>query len=77
MPRYLNPEGRGIYGIGICARCSRKFFVDELYTDPNNGLRVCKEDIDIFDPWRLPSRRDEVIALRYPRPDVPLTVPEE
>lgn len=39
--------------------------------DPNfPGLRVCKDDLDNFDPWRLPARQTENIALRFPRPDV-------
>jgi hypothetical protein len=39
--------------------------------DPNfPGMRVCKDDLDNFDPWRLPARQTENIALRFPRPDV-------
>jgi hypothetical protein len=39
--------------------------------DPNfPGMRVCKNDRDQFDPWRLPARQTENIALRHPRPDV-------
>lgn len=39
--------------------------------DPNfPGMRVCKDDKDNFDPWRLPARQTENIALRFPRPDV-------
>jgi hypothetical protein len=73
MPIYLNTRGRTTLGIGICGRCSRKFPLDELYSDPNYpGLRVCKADIDDYDPYRLPARQPEVIALRYPRPDTPL-----
>jgi hypothetical protein len=38
--------------------------------DPNfPGMRVCKDDVDNFDPWRLPARQTENIALRFPRPD--------
>jgi hypothetical protein len=33
-------------------------------------MRVCKEDLDNFDPWRLPAIQTENIALRFPRPDV-------
>jgi hypothetical protein len=33
-------------------------------------MRVCKEDLDKFDPWRLPAIQTENIALRFPRPDV-------
>jgi hypothetical protein len=39
--------------------------------DPNfPGMRVCKDDKDNFDPWRLPALQTENIALRFPRPDV-------
>jgi hypothetical protein len=38
--------------------------------DPNfPGMRVCKDDLDNFDPWRLPALQTENIALRFPRPD--------
>jgi hypothetical protein len=33
-------------------------------------MRVCKEDLDNFDPWRLPAIQTENIALRFPRPDI-------
>jgi hypothetical protein len=33
-------------------------------------MRVCKVDLDNFDPWRLPARKTENITLRFPRPDV-------
>jgi len=70
MPLYLDTTGRTTLGIGICARCSRKMSLDDLQSDPNfPGLRVCKEDLDMFDPYRLPARQPEDITLRYPRPD--------
>ena len=73
MPVFLDTRGKSTLGIGICGRCSRKMSLDELYSDPNYpGLRVCKEDLDEYDPYRLPARQPEVIALRYPRPDTPL-----
>jgi hypothetical protein len=44
--------------------------------DPNfPGMRVCKEDLDNFDPWRLPARQTENISLRFPRPDVSVSMP--
>jgi hypothetical protein len=44
--------------------------------DPNfPGMRVCKDDLDNFDPWRLPARQTENISLRFPRPDVNLGLP--
>ena len=43
--------------------------------DPNfPGMRVCKEDKDDLDPWRLPARQTENITLRFPRPDVPVAL---
>ena len=39
--------------------------------DPNSpGMRVCKDDLDVLDPWRLPARASERTNLRFPRPDV-------
>lgn len=35
---------------------------------------VCSEACsDRLDPWRLPARQPDKIALRFARPDVPLT----
>ena len=67
MGVYLNTLGRATLGIGICGRCSRKFSLDDLWSDPNSpGLRVCAVDRDEFDPYRLPARQPETLALRYP-----------
>jgi hypothetical protein len=47
--------------------------LDDLFADPNSpGLKVCREDLDDLDPYRLPARQTENIALRFTRPDVPL-----
>lgn len=44
-----------------------------LHPDPNApGLRVCRDDLDLLDPWRLPARPSENISLPFARPDVPL-----
>ena len=73
MPVFLDTRGRSTIAIAICGRCSRKFPYDELMPDPNYpGLRVCKDDLDDYDPYRLPARQTEDISLRFPRPDVPL-----
>lgn len=73
MPVWLDTRGRSTLGIGICARCSRKMSLDELHDDPNfPGLRVCNDDTDQYDPYRLPARETEDITLQYPRPDVSL-----
>ena len=74
MPIWLDPTGKSTYGIGICARSAKKMSLDDLYSDPNSpGLKVCLEDLDEYDPYRLPARRTEDIALRFTRPDEPLT----
>lgn len=71
MPLYLDTRGRSTLGIGLCARCSRKFSLDDLQPDPNfPGLMVCEADLDEFDPYRLPARQSENITLRFVRPDV-------
>lgn len=74
MPLFLDPRGRATYGIGICARCSRKMFLDQLHSDPNSpGLMVCERDLDVLDPYRLPARQTEDINLPFVRPDLDLT----
>jgi len=73
MGVYLDTRGRSTLGIGICGRCSRKMSLDDLYSDPNYpGLMVCLEDRDQYDPYRLPARQPENIALRFARPDTPI-----
>ena len=73
MPVFLDTRGRSTIAIAICGRCSRKVPYDELMPDPNYpGLRVCKDDLDDYDPYRLPARQTEDISLRFPRPDTPL-----
>jgi hypothetical protein len=70
---FLDTTGRSTLAIAICGRCSRKFPYDDLYPDPNYpGLRVCRDDLDEYDPYRLPARQPETITLRFPRPDTPL-----
>jgi hypothetical protein len=77
MSTFLNPRGRTTYGIGICGRCSKKMFLEELFSDPNApGLMVCRKDLDEYDPYRLPAPQGENISLPFVRPDTPLTVEE-
>lgn len=74
MSYFYDPTGKSTYGIGICDRCRRVFSLDDLFSDPNSpGLKVCIEDRDDFDPYRLPARQTERINLPFVRPDVPLT----
>ena len=76
MPVFLDTRGLASLGIGICARCSRKFPIVELSSDPNSpGLMVCDDDKDVLDPYRLPARQTEDITLPFYRPDLPLTDP--
>lgn len=71
MSIYLDTRGNSVLSVAVCDRCNRKFPYVDLMPDPNfPGMRVCKEDLDKFDPWRLPARQTENIALRFPRPDV-------
>jgi len=73
MPVFLDTRGQPTFGIGICDRCARKFPLAQLYRDPNYpGLRVCAQDLDDYDPYRLPARQPERINLPFVRPDVPL-----
>jgi hypothetical protein len=70
MPIYLDTRGNSVLSVAICDRCNRKFAYVDLMPDPNfPGMRVCKDDKDDYDPWRLPARQTENIALRHPRPD--------
>jgi len=72
---YLDTTGNNVLSVAICDRCSRKFPYNELMPDPNfPGMRVCKDDVDDFDPWRLPAIKTENISLRFPRPDVSVAV---
>jgi hypothetical protein len=74
MPVFLDPTGKTTFGIGICARCSCKFFLEDLYSDPNSpGLKVCIDDLDDYDPYRLAPRQADRITLPFYRPDEPLT----
>jgi len=71
MGLFLDTRGLAYAGIGICDRCSRKFPIGELMPDRNSpGLRVCKDDLDELDPYRLPARQTERITLPFVRPDV-------
>lgn len=73
MPRFLNTKGQPTLGIGLCARCSRKFPLAKLSPDPNSpGLMVCAKDKDEFDPYRKAPRQPDQIILPFVRPDTGL-----
>lgn len=73
MSVYLDVSGQSTYGIGICARCSRKMLLADLHSDPNYpNLMVCDADTDQYDPYRLAPRRPDQIVLPFNRPDIPI-----
>ena len=75
MAIWLDTRGRSTLAIGVCDRCRRKMSIEELYSDPNSpGLRVCLEDRDEYDPYRLPARQPEKITLPFVRPDANIAV---
>lgn len=78
MSRYLDTRGRTTLAVAICDRCRMKRPHDELQPDPNTpSLMVCQRGCaDSYDPYRLPPRQPENIALRFCRPDTPLTAPD-
>jgi len=70
MSIFLDTTGEPTLGIGICARCSRKFKLADLHPDPNYpNLMVCKDDTDEYDPYRLAPRPPDQIVLPFNRPD--------
>jgi hypothetical protein len=74
MSRFIDPAGQPTYGLGICARCSRKFRLAELNPDANYpNLMVCREDSDDYDPYRLAAKREDQVVLPFVRPDTPVT----
>jgi len=60
----------GKISIAVCDRCKMKLPYQELRADGNSpGLRVCRECRDDRDPYRLPARQPDPLALRFARPD--------
>lgn len=77
MPRFLDTLGNSDLAIAVCDRCKMKRAHSVMRNDFNfPGLLVCDQGCaDDFDPYRLPARKTERITIRFPRPDVALTVP--
>ena len=73
MGLFLPVKNTGSVAIAVCQRCNKKMYYSDLHKDPNNGMMVCKEDLDQYDPWRLPARGADKISLEHPRPDVKLS----
>lgn len=38
------------------------------------GLRVCRDDWDMLDPYRLPPRQPDNLVLPFVRPDVDIAL---
>lgn len=75
MSGWDDPTGWPWYAVGICDRCNRRFPLHELIQDGNlPGLRVCKDDWDTLDPYRLPPRQPDNLVLPFVRPDVPIAL---
>jgi hypothetical protein len=79
MPRFLDTRGNSTLAIGVCDRCKMKRALSCFSSDTNfPGLRVCDQGCkDQLDPYRLPARKTERIALRFPRPDVSVAVTDD
>lgn len=76
MSVWLDTSGNTTLGIGICDRCRRKFPLAELMPDRNSpGLKVCKDDLDDLDPYRLAPRAPDMINLLFVRPDENIALP--
>ncbi len=79
MSRYqpLSPQGV-VKTVAVCDRCHFRYNLCELQPDGDDpALLVCKDCSDKLDPYKLPARKAETIAVRRPRPDEPLELPEE
>ena len=75
MAGWDDPTGWPWYAVGICDRCNRRFPLHELIQDGNlPGLRVCQDDWDELDPYRLPARQPDNLVLPFVRPDVPIAL---
>jgi len=60
----------GNIAIVICMRCGFKFPYRALMFDGDiPKLRVCQDCRDDKDPYKLPPRQADPVALRYARPD--------
>jgi hypothetical protein len=76
MPRFLDTLGNNSLSIFVCDRCKMKRAYSDQRPDGNiPGIKVCSDSCsDQFDPYRLAPRPTERISLRFPRPDVDISV---
>jgi hypothetical protein len=75
MPIFLDTRGKSNLAIAICDRCRRKVPHADITADPDTNLMVCADAdcVDEPDPWRLPPRRPDRIALAFVRSERSLT----
>ncbi len=72
----MTTRASGADQLAICDRCRMTFKHSQLMKDPNAlGLRVCRHCRDQFNPYRLPPRQVDPIALPWVRPMVHLVAP--
>lgn len=77
MPKFINTIGKSNLGIAVCARCSFKMANADMVRDPDTQLWMHRHCTDEPDPYRLPPRRPDNIALPRVQPDVAIdTLPE-
>ena len=67
--KYLPLNTHGSVAIAVCPRCQFKVQYADLRQDPNTQNWMCKDCVDVLDPWRLPARNPEDITLLHPRKD--------
>lgn len=71
MPVWLPHNDGPNIATAYCQRCTHKRQYADLRQDPNDLNYYCRFGcIDIFDPWRLPTRTTENISLEHARPQL-------
>lgn len=65
----------GDLAIAVCDRCRTKMPYTKLRPDGNAPkMMVCRECCDEKDPYRLPARQTEEVAMNHPRPDTAIPI---
>lgn len=78
MGVFLHTRGLALLSPAICDRCHIRGAMAKMISDPDQpGLFVHAHCADQYDPWKLPPRQTENIAVPSPRPDVPLATDED
>jgi NAD-dependent SIR2 family protein deacetylase len=73
MSLFLPVRTRGSAAIAVCQRCAKKMYYADLKRDPNNHNWYCADCVDGLDPYKLPPKQVEDMALNHPRVDEVLT----